>query len=234
MRIAARVPWVLFAVLAACTAPAPTAEPASSESLPSGPVQTGVMEREGRPPIPFEFRIPEGINLVAMDSPEAEGEATGLVALAAPRSIGYYEGEVGVMVADVTEATTHKSSLDPIWPPPIGSDAASFIGALDDALGLAVGDITAFDLGGLPAFTAEVAAAPPQDQVRTNHIDVRIERGGTTGSVSFHYPSRVIVADVGGSIVLIQIWAATEPDLEAWMSIGLEIAESIRFSAAQQ
>ena len=194
----------------------------------NGPVQRGLLVREGRPQTEFEYRLPDRTDLVAVEIEVAEGEATGLFALAAARSQGTYWGEWGIMVADVTEATPHKSSLEPAWPPPIAADAAGFLPGLREALGLAVGDIADTELGGLPALTADVAPAVEGDFAR-NHLDVRTAVGGATGSVFFHYPSRVIVADAGTSVVLVQIWARTEAELRGWLPLGLQVVDSMRF-----
>ena len=230
LRRAARAPCgrslVIALVLTACGAESASPEP-SAPGL-AGPVHRGTLVREGRSAIPFEFRLPEEGGLVAVDIPAPEGEPNGLFTLAAAESQRLYEGEWGIMVADVTGATPHKSSLERAWPPPIAADAAGFLPGLRQAADIPVRDIGGTELGGLPAFTAEVGPVV-EDRVTWGHIDVRMAGGGVTGSISFNDPSRLIVADAGDSIVLVQIWARTEAELAGWLPLALEIVDSMRF-----
>ena len=58
--------------------------------------------------------------------------------------------------------------------------------------------------------------------------------GGGTGSrlVRLDVPSRLIVSDVNGLPVVVQIWASTTRDLEAWESTAMRFLYGVHFSGA--
>ena len=55
--------------------------------------------------------------------------------------------------------------------------------------------------------------------------------GGTVSSpwVALDIPSLIVVADVDGTTVMVQAWAATDGDLEAWLPVARELIDSIHF-----
>jgi len=103
----------------------------------------------------------------------------------------------GVVVAEVTGATAHD-------PEPVGEGGARrFLERLEEVHFFItdVGDITETTFDAFPALAADVAGG---------HLDA-------VPMIDFRVPSRVIVADIDGGILLIQIWAGSDQALQAWL-----------------
>lgn len=131
----------------------------------------------------------------------------------------------GIVVAEVTQAISHAPATGGIR---VGTDPATFVAGLRDTIGLAVLDPIPVSVDGHPAIRAMVSSdglrtgTPP----RWTHID----RPGLGCVVDFTLPSRVTVVDVGGALVLVQVWAANERELRAWLPTADALLESLRLS----
>jgi hypothetical protein len=194
------------------------------------PLEQGILET-GRDPLAFEYVVLPDLALERHDASSADNER-GWIAFTAggpgpygiPAPSGGSEAEPtkvpgarGVVVAVVTGARPHfNNDL------PAGVDAASFIeGLRNNRHGFfTVGEVRAGRIGTLPALRADIQG---------QHLDIPHATKGSVLSVDFSPPSRVLVADHDGEIVLVQVWAATTADLEAWWAEAQPFLESIRF-----
>ena len=131
----------------------------------------------------------------------------------------------GIVIADVTRATSHAPATGGIV---VGRDPASFVAGLRDVVGLAVSEPGVAQFADRPAVSANVSAGAASGW---KHIDVQIRRDQPPDCVvDFTLPSRVTVADVDGLLVLVQVWAADEEGLQAWLPTATALVETMRLS----
>jgi hypothetical protein len=129
----------------------------------------------------------------------------------------------GIVVAEVTMARSH-GSLTGVR---LGETPETFVAGLRDFAGFTVLDPEPVRFAGLRAFAAHVSTDATKGW---KHID-RLSRVGKLGCVmDFALPSRVTVADVDGTLVLVQVWAASEEGLRTWLPGSDAVLESMRFS----
>lgn len=158
---------------------------------------------------------------------------TGLTVVMAGGSLGFVAGRTrGIAVVDVTETRRHGSLIQQ---PPLGTDARTFFEELEKRLPYTRGQVIDFDvldltsttLGGRPAWSGVVTWS----EVQWTHID-RATYGSTDSAcaLEFDVPHRLFVVDVGPAVVAVQIWAATEPELIAWLPDAIGLAGSLRLS----
>lgn len=129
----------------------------------------------------------------------------------------------GIVVADVTQAISHAPATGGIR---VGTDPATFVAGLRDTIGLAVLDPTAVSVDGHQAISAMVSS----DGLRTGSAPgwTHIDRPGLGCVVDFTLPSKITVIDVDGALVLVQVWAANEQELRAWLPTADALLESLR------
>jgi hypothetical protein len=129
----------------------------------------------------------------------------------------------GVVVAEVTMARSHGS----LTGARLGETPEGFVAGLRDVAGFTVVDPEPVRFAELRAFAAHVST---DSTTGWKHID-RHSRIGTPGCVvDFALPSRVTVVDVDGTLVLVQVWAASEEGLRTWLPGADAILESMRIS----
>jgi hypothetical protein len=119
----------------------------------------------------------------------------------------------GIVVAEVTGATAHN-------PTPVGIDGAErFLQRLQEVtyFRFTVGPTSETTLAGFPALAADVQGG---------HLDA-------VSAMDFGHPSRALVADVDGGILVVQIWATSTDRLEAWLSEAMAFVSTFRFAATQ-
>ena len=87
-----------------------------------------------------------------------------------------------------------------------------------------VGASAPMTLTSYPALATDINA--------TSCLDIHVRQGPSLEEnyVKFHEPSRLILADVQGVLVGVQIWAGQPDELEAWLPTAMEFVESIEFS----
>ncbi len=109
----------------------------------------------------------------------------------------------GVKIIDVAGATAHFSNGIPL-----GTDAASFLTGLTThpALRADLRERSSTSLGESIVLSADLLGADP-----SAHLD----KDGVI--IELWPPSRLLVADLGDAIVLVQIWAATPEGLAEWL-----------------
>ncbi len=125
----------------------------------------------------------------------------------------------GIRVADVTGATNHTTRFGA--GDPVGDvDPATFLSRMEATESYAIGPATETDIGGLAAIETGIVAV-----VADHHLDVDGE-----GRIMFDRPNRVWLTRVGDELIMVQVWAITITDLQANLSLGRLIVESLRLT----
>lgn len=172
-------------------------------------------------PIHLEFAIPADLDLQVVEV----GASLALVPTSSPvhdpgdGSRSLPPGARGVKLIDVAHATAHYSNDRPL-----GVDAASFLSGLRDhpILDADLGPVAEARLGDTPALAVDVVDTAP---------DAHLDKDGVV--IALWPPSRLMVADVGDAIVVVQIWAASPEDLTGWMPDAQRLVDSFRFAEGQ-
>ena len=131
----------------------------------------------------------------------------------------FIPGSRGVVVEEVTNAVAHFTGYAIL-----GTDAASFMAGMAANEQFRVGTVSASTLDGVPALTADVTSG---------HFDILDGTTMVAGSLMFGRPSEVIVADLDGAIVLVQIWAGSAAELEAWVPKAMEFVSTMHFEVTR-
>jgi len=129
----------------------------------------------------------------------------------------------GIVVAEVTMARSH-GSLTGVR---LGETPESFVAGLRDIAGFTVLDPNPARFADRPAVTAYVSTGATSGW---KHIDRRARQGGLGCVLDFALPSRVTVVGVDDHLVLVQVWAANEEGLRAWLPMADAVLESMRLS----
>jgi hypothetical protein len=101
----------------------------------------------------------------------------------------------------------------------------AFLEDLHTVRGITFGTVTPTMLDGRPAITTTVDSIDKTVR-RCVGYDVSTDRGGT---IDLSVSSRLILAEIGHTTIIIQIWAPTSQDLAAWMPVATELIDSIHF-----
>ena len=109
------------------------------------------------------------------------------------------------------------------------SAPAELLEDMDDLLvGVHLEPATNSTLDGRPALTTRSVPG-----MTSNHSDLHLgaKMTGLSGDyIIMTAPYRLIVADIDGVTVLVQIWSQTEEDLAAWLPVAQQFVDSIQFS----
>jgi hypothetical protein len=171
---------------------------------------------------PFAFVLPPETSL------EVTTHGTRWVAFTAGSDVesgrDQQPGSWGVIVADVTGAKTEE-----------GLGRADVLlgypGFFEDLEGNASVDVvaqTAIELDARPAIQGDLEASGGSAYPHI-HLEWGAEDSVELPFIDLPYPTRLIVSDVGGRIVLIQVWARSPADYRAWLPIAMELVDSITF-----
>jgi hypothetical protein len=208
----------------------PVASPSADATSPAVVIGDGCFELVDVPPGgPPTGRVVLPASRVAVEyslPPEMEltvATAEGTLSLAANRTHG-------VLVVDVTDAVRHGSLIEQ---PALGTNARTFLDELEKRFPYTGGQVIDFDvtdvnsttLGGRPAWSAVVTWSAEHNS--WTHIDRATTRDRGC-ALEFNVPHRLLVVDVGSSVVAVQVWAATESELTAWLAQGIELADALR------
>ncbi len=191
--------------------------PDQDPTAPESAIQMRMLpSREG--PIQVSFALPADLDLgvidrdtsitfAPMDSPVQDPDSS---------TSPLPEGARGVRIVDVAGATAHYSNDRPL-----GTDAASFLTGLRDhqILDADLGPIQEARLGETPALMADVVRIAP---------DAHLDRDGKI--ISLWPASRLVLANVGDAIVLVQIWAASPAELSGWLPQVEALVGSLRLT----
>jgi hypothetical protein len=133
----------------------------------------------------------------------------------------------GVTVVDATGARTESGfgRADVLLRYP------EFFEDLEGNASLTVATQTVIEHDGRPALQGDLEASGPWAYPHI-HLDWGQVESTDLPFVDLPYPTRLIVTDVGGRIVLIQVWTRDPADYQGWLPIAMELVDSIDFSEA--
>ena len=214
-------------------APSPTTAASPTPIAPAPPsVTTTQFVR------PFKYAIPNGMSSSAtyednevfavVVGDEYEREVS-------PRLFGQVQvnarengilGARGILIADVTDASVSTCSLENPRRAygEVGAGPTAFLDSLQEIGGLRLEDEGATTFGGRPAIAASTVLS------RCAQTEIIIgTRPIWEAYARLEIPSRIIVAEVGNSTVMAQIWAGTPIDLEEWLPKAQEFIDSMEF-----
>jgi hypothetical protein len=134
-------------------------------------------------------------------------------------------GPRGIVVADVTGAMTESG----LGRADVSLGYPDFFEDLEGNAGLDVVAQRAIELDTRPAIQGDLEASGGSAYPHI-HLVWDEEDGVDIPNIDLPYPTRLIVSDVGGRIVLIQIWARSPADYAAWLPTAMELVDSIEFS----
>jgi hypothetical protein len=129
----------------------------------------------------------------------------------------------GIVVAEVTMARSHGS----LSGDRLGETPESFVAGLRDIAGFSVLDPEPVRFAGRAAVAARVSTDATSGW---KHIDRHTSDGDLGCVLDFALPSRVTVVDVDGLLVVVQLWAANEEGLRAWIPVAEASLESVRLT----
>ena len=221
--------------------PTPTADVSPSPTTPVSPPSVG----PALPKVttstfvrPFTYAIPE----VMAGSPTYEDSEVFALAVAdefqlegSPRLFGGVQinakengifGARGILIADVTDADVSTCSLENPRRAygEVGHDPGAFLDSLEEIGGLRLENQAATTFGGRPAIAASTVWS------RCSQTEIIIgTRPIWEAYARLEIPSRIIVAKVGDSTVMAQIWAGTPIDLEEWLPTAQQFIDSMEF-----
>jgi hypothetical protein len=190
--------------------------------------------------ITLSYRIPVDLDVtvedafaLAQDTPRAiigfTESGSGLYGLGSGRDTGDMippeqrelpAGTRGVVVADVTNVKTHglRGQL-------LGTTAAEFVDGIAAYPPWTVRDVSETTIAGLAALEASVVS-DPRDWA---HLDTP-EADGTR--IEMLHPSKFFVTTLGGTRLMVQVWAPSEAELQTWLPTAMQLVESFEFTAA--
>ena len=129
-------------------------------------------------------------------------------------------GTRGVVVADVTDVKTHG-----LRGQVLGTTAAEFVEGIAAYPPWTVRDVSETTVAGLPALAAWVVS-DPRDWA---HLDTP-EAAGTR--IEMLHPSKIFVTTLGGTRLMVQVWAPTEAELQTWLPRAMQLVDSFEFTIA--
>jgi hypothetical protein len=219
----------------------PSAGPSTGPSVSPTPDPTASTRSAGSFVRPFRFTVPAGSGLqktIGDAPPEIVSFVVGANAPIGGQSYGGQAPESGnlrgIVIASAETAWTHgaggRFALRPA-PADFLADLHTKAIARFDDLGTVVGiDLSATTdtiLDGRPALTA--ATRPGGKTGLDIHVQLPMTGLGGGPLISLKLPYRLIVTEVDGVTVLVQIWARSDADLAAWMPDATKFVDSIRF-----
>ncbi|MEO6349839.1 MAG: hypothetical protein ABIP53_04230 [Candidatus Limnocylindrales bacterium] len=234
--------------------PAPTASPSvAPTSTPPGPGAGEVLWF----PRPFEYVIPAGANLetgrtdepggfwfidlggrAPVTSPGVIGRGVTIVAIEKPVIHGcgsIIHRRIRSAPADFLEDLRVQDAIPLSLPlPTILDGRPALLSTVPDQTPKAVGDGPLQTLMPSPPAGSSptepgFANCPPLTADAPNRDFHFREGAGMTGWIPLFVPSRLIVADVDGVTVMVQIWADNQVEFDAWLPIATKFVSSIHF-----
>ena len=109
---------------------------------------------------------------------------------------------------------------------PIREQPLPFLADLGTIAGIGFGEPVQVEFDGRPALAVTVDPAASRCPFGDFHV-----LGGalSSGYVLLSVPARLVVTDVDGMTIVLQAWAATKDDLDAWMPTATEFLDSVHF-----
>lgn len=223
--------------------PSPSAVASPTPRASASPEASPRSGTPGNPCLPLEGRVPGGTPFGRAVLPSSRLSVewslppeTNLTVTIVGDMLSFDAGRTrGVLVVDMTDAIRHGSVVEQ---PPLGRDARTFLEELEkrfayqgQVIDFDVNDVTATTLDGRSALSAIVTLGAEHSSF--THIDSFLSNGKVrdrTCAMEFGIPNQVIVADVGTAVVAVQMWAATESELAAWLPEARGVADALRIA----
>ncbi len=140
-------------------------------------------------------------------------------------------GTRGITVAVINDAVTHPCPAvnGAGSRVPIRSEPLEFLEDLRSISGGGLGIPTATTIDGRSGLSVDVL----RSQAGCEAVDFHVLGGGLeSGWVLLTIPTRLWLVEVNDSTVVVQAWAPTTEDLEAWLPVATEFIDSMRFISA--
>ena len=135
-------------------------------------------------------------------------------------------GAHGITIGSLQRPIVHTCPVD--GHRRIRRDPAGFLDDLRAIAGAGLDDPRDVTFDGRPALEANVDPA----KNGCDSVDYHVAGGnvGTKDDAMLLEPSRLIVTDVGGRTIVLQVWAATPEDLKAWLPTATRFLDGIHFT----
>ena len=207
----------------ATTAPATTA-PATTAPATTAPARpSGAAHRITKFPRPFAYRdlAPAALEKVPWEGWIVSFTSTGDTPY--PRILpgGTFDpGAWGITISSAEGAVTHRCLGVDDGPSRVsvnGRDARLFLEDLRTIAGVEISEPVDTTFDGRPAIAATVDPRANQCDYGDYHVH---GPGGLGGYVQLRVPSRLVVTNVDGMPIVIQVWASTANDLDAGAARG--------------
>jgi hypothetical protein len=209
---------------------APPASPSTLVSLAPSPL-TGTISFFARP---FTFEASPTLKRFAEDSSVFVAWIEGPDAATDPTNASFFGGQDaasgathGIVLADASAAWTHACA--PSGRAPLASNPLDFLLELREVGGVGLGPVALTRLDGRPAYSSILT--PNRDSCTPDvHFIGSIEQLTSPRSyISVALPARLFALDVDGVTVVVEIWARTQADFDAWLPRGMAFVGQIHF-----
>ena len=108
-----------------------------------------------------------------------------------------------------------------------GREARLFLEDLRTIADVETGEPVETMFDGWPAIATTIDPASAQCEVADYHVNGSNIEGGW---VDLMLPSRLVVADVDGMPIVLQVWASTQADLEAILPAATSFLDGVHFT----
>ena len=138
-------------------------------------------------------------------------------------------GVWGITISSAEDAVTHPCPGVNEGPSRVsvnGRDARLFLEDLRTIAGVEIGEPVETTFDGRPAIAATVDPRANQCE----YADYHVHGPGLGGYVQLRVPSRLVVTDVDGMPIVIQVWASTPNDLDEVLPAAESFLEGIHFT----
>lgn len=170
---------------------------------------------------PFEFTPPPGSQMVVTRaSANMYSFSEGTTEVYPRANYSPIPGLRGSTVSFGTAPSTHGDSY-----PQVPLSLEDFLADLAANTMLVVGETTATQLAGLAATQADVSFIG-DIRASTGYPDLHVASNVT---LDLEFPSRLIVAQTHGGVIIVHIWAGTEDEFSAWLPRAVTFVESFEF-----
>ena len=179
-------------------------------------LRSGLLERDNSE-VRFAYELPGDLELdVEPASPEGPN---GVMAF------GDANGNRGIIIANVTNSSVHGATVESV------ASVDDLIELLRSSPSLVVTEPVDATLDGQRALAVDITHVGNSP---LPHVDV--SAGGEAAmALDFVHPSRLIALDlryepnIGGSTIVVQVWAQSEEELESWTSDAMRLVDTIHF-----
>ena len=219
-------------------APNPTASsavaPPSAAATANAPARPmGEAHRITKFPRPFMYRelAPTPLTKVSGPGWMVAFTSSGSTAYPSIRRDGTFEpGAWGITISSAESAVTHpcpgvNGGLSRVSVN--GRDPRMFLEDLRTIGGIEIGELVDTTFDGRPAIAVTIDPGAARCDAADFHVNGASIGGGY---VQLRVPSRLLVTDVDGMPIVLQVWASTSSDLEAVLPAATSFLDNVRFT----